>query len=299
MTLVPGSSGAGDVPRTGSSAVYATGSRRAQGAPDLLARRPGHTSTLRDALDTVTHSAYCSVRVKLRPGIYQGVGSGRAIFVQGGKACAVRRERVTGGGSANQSLRVFLGRCRPKPQVSFQTASKVLNGTDVRVAPETATRVQQAVDALDYRPNALARSLHRRTTSTIGLVIANLTDTALAQVAVGVQEEATLQGHAILLASLPTSDTHAVEVMRMLFERRVDGVIVAPPQLEEDFEFARVVRSSVPQSSSNTYPVAVCPLWAPTTVRRAASLPVTCWGWGTALSARLPVPIGAGSCEAG
>jgi LacI family transcriptional regulator len=34
--------------------------------------------------------------------------------------------------------------------------------------------------------------------------------------------------------------------MRMLFERRVDGVIVAPPQLEEDFELAQVVRSSVP-----------------------------------------------------
>jgi LacI family transcriptional regulator len=131
-------------------------------------------------------------------------------------------------------------------QVSFQTASKVLNGTDVRVAPETATRILAAADELNYLPNALARSLLQRSTATIGLVIASVTDAALARVAVGIQEEANRHGHAILLASLPAADTHGADVVRMLFERRVDGIIVAPPQLEEDFEFAAIVRSSVP-----------------------------------------------------
>lgn len=131
-------------------------------------------------------------------------------------------------------------------QVSFQTAGKVLNGSDVRVAPETALRILAAADELEYRPNALARSLLQQSTATIGLVIANVTDAALARVAVGVQEEARLQGYAILLASLPTTETHGAEVVRMLFERRVDGIIVAPPQLEEDFEFGEIVRSTVP-----------------------------------------------------
>ena len=133
-----------------------------------------------------------------------------------------------------------------RAEVSFQTASKVLNGSDVRVTPETALRIWAAADELEYRPNALARSLLQRSSATIGLVIANVTDTALARVAVGVQEEARLQGYAILLASLPASDTHGAEVVRMLFERRVDGIIVAPPQLEEDFEFGDIVRSTVP-----------------------------------------------------
>ncbi len=134
-----------------------------------------------------------------------------------------------------------------RAQVSFQTAGKVLNGApDVRVAPETATRILAAAEELDYQPNALARSLHNRATATIGLMIANITDIALARVAVGIRDEAHLQGYMILLASLPDSDTHGTEVLRMLCERRVDGVIVAPPQLEEDFEFAHLVRSSVP-----------------------------------------------------
>lgn len=134
-----------------------------------------------------------------------------------------------------------------RAQVSFQTAGKVLNGSaDVRVAPETAIRILAAAEELSYQPNELARSLHRRATATVGLMVANITDIALARVAVGIRDEAHAHGHMILLASLPSSETHGADVLRMLFERRVDGVIVAPPQLEEDFEFARLVRSSVP-----------------------------------------------------
>jgi LacI family transcriptional regulator len=133
-----------------------------------------------------------------------------------------------------------------RAQVSFQTAGKVLNGAEVRVAPETAKRIFAAASELGYHPNALARSLLRQATCTLGLVIGNVTDAALARVAVGVQDEARLRGHAILLASLPSSDTHGAAVVRMLFERRVDGIIVAPPQLEEDFEFVGLLKGTVP-----------------------------------------------------
>ena len=128
--------------------------------------------------------------------------------------------------------------------VSFQTAGKVLNGAEVRVTPGTAQRIFEAASELGYLPNALARSLLRQATHTIGLVIGNVTDAALARVAVGVQDEARLRGNAILLASLPSSETHGAAVVQMLFERRVDGIIVAPPQL--DFEFVGLLRGSVP-----------------------------------------------------
>lgn len=133
-----------------------------------------------------------------------------------------------------------------RSQVSFQTAGKVLNGADVRVTPDTAQRIFAAASELGYLPNALARSLLRQATCTIGLVIGNVTDAALARVAVGVQDEARLNGHAILLASLPSSEPHGAAVVQMLLERRVDGIIVAPPQLEEDFEFVGLLRGSVP-----------------------------------------------------
>lgn len=131
-------------------------------------------------------------------------------------------------------------------QVSFQTASKVLNGSDVHVVPATAARIFAAAGELGYLPNVVARSLVQRSTSTIGLVIGNVTDASLARVAIGVQQEAAKSGHAILLGSVPSFDAHGAEVVRMLSERRVDGIIVAPPQLEDDFELAEMVQRWVP-----------------------------------------------------
>jgi LacI family transcriptional regulator len=129
-------------------------------------------------------------------------------------------------------------------QVSFQTAGKVLNGaSDVRVSTETAKRILDAAEKLHYRPNALARSLLDRATATIGLLIADVTDAVSARVAVGVQEEAARRGFAILLASLPARDGNAADMLRVLLERRVDGVILESPHLEEDHEFAEVARS--------------------------------------------------------
>jgi LacI family transcriptional regulator len=129
-------------------------------------------------------------------------------------------------------------------QVSFQTAGKVLNGaSDVRVSSTTAERIFAAAEKLHYRPNALARSLLDRATGTIGLLIADVTDAVSARVAVGVQDEACRRGLAILLASLPARDSNAADMLRMLLERRVDGVILESPHLEEDHDFAEVARS--------------------------------------------------------
>jgi hypothetical protein len=45
--------------------------------------------------------------------------------------------------------------------VSFQTASKVLNGGNVRVSAQTAARIIAVAKRLGYRPNTVARSAHR------------------------------------------------------------------------------------------------------------------------------------------
>ena len=69
--------------------------------------------------------------------------------------------------------------------VSVQTASKVLNGRDVRVASDTAERIQVAARELGYQPNMIARSLLGQSTMTIGLVAGSLGDPALAEFVVG------------------------------------------------------------------------------------------------------------------
>jgi LacI family transcriptional regulator len=144
--------------------------------------------------------------------------------------------------------------------VSFQTASKVLNGGDVRVAAETAARILTAADELGYRPNTIARSLVQRTTATIGLVASDATDIAIAQASVAAEQEARRHGHSVLVGHLAVGGADGADIVRSLIERRVDGIIAAAPEVEEDTEVAELLRKYVPAVSLQAVPGGGVPL---------------------------------------
>lgn len=144
--------------------------------------------------------------------------------------------------------------------VSFQTASKVLNGGAVRVSAETAERIAAAAAELGYSPNTVARSLVRRSTCTIGLVAGNLRDPALAEFAYGAEAAARRHGHSVLVGNLTRDEGEGVEVVSSLVERRVDGIIAAAPQLEDDLEVAELLRRYVPCVSLHHVPGGGVPL---------------------------------------
>ena len=144
--------------------------------------------------------------------------------------------------------------------VSFQTASKVLNGGNVRVSPETAARIVAVADSLGYRPNSVARSLVQQSTATIGLVAGDITDGALSQFAVAAERTARKHGHAVLVGNLADDGRDGAAVVQMLIDRRVDGVIAAAPQLEGDTQVADMLRRYVPSVSLHHVPGGGVPL---------------------------------------
>ena len=144
--------------------------------------------------------------------------------------------------------------------VSFQTASKVLNGGNVRVSAETAARIIAVAESLGYRPNTVARSLVQRSTATIGLVAGDITDGALSQFAVAAERTARGHGHAVLVGNLAEGGEDGAAVVQMLIDRRVDGVIAAAPQLEGDLEVAEMLRRYVPAVSLHHVPGGGVPL---------------------------------------
>ena len=141
-----------------------------------------------------------------------------------------------------------------RASVSFQTASKVLNGGPVRVSPETAARIMEVAKELGYQPNTIARSLVQRTTSTLGLVAPDATDVAISQISVAAEREARRQGHAMLVGHLSPGGEDGADIVRTLIERRVDGVIAAAPQVEDDTEVAELLRAYVPAVSLHSVP---------------------------------------------
>ena len=137
--------------------------------------------------------------------------------------------------------------------MSFQTAGKVLNGKG-SVSPETRERILEAAKGLGYVPNALARSLVTRSTCTIGIVASDLADAELARFVVGAEREARRRGHGVLIGNVDREGTDAERYLRMLLERRVDGILAAAPQMERDERVGEILRGPTPAVSIHRVP---------------------------------------------
>ena len=105
--------------------------------------------------------------------------------------------------------------------VSLKTASRALNG-EYGVAPETAQRVQAAADALGFRPNRLAQSLAGgRHSALVGLVIPDIADPFVAEVAGSVEAVIAAHGLQLITASHANDAETQQRLVAALLEHRV------------------------------------------------------------------------------
>jgi LacI family transcriptional regulator len=135
----------------------------------------------------------------------------------------------------------------------------VLNGKG-SVSAQTRERILDAAKTLGYVPNALARSLVTRSTCTIGIVASDLSDAELARFVVGAEREARRQGHGVLIGSIDRDGADAERYLRMLLERRVDGILTAAPQMEWNTRIGGLLRGLVPAVSIHRIPGGGIPL---------------------------------------
>ncbi|PJI88602.1 LacI family DNA-binding transcriptional regulator [Sphingomonas koreensis] len=147
-----------------------------------------------------------------------------------------RSTRKTMGGVTVQDVARAAG-------VSAMTVSRVMNGgTNVRA--DTRKAVLAAVDQLDYRPNAAARSLAAGGIAQIGLLYANPSAGYLSQFLIGALETARRAGsHLVLEACEDDSPQAEAEAVRQLIDARVRGVVLPPPLSE-----SAVVRTALAQA---------------------------------------------------
>lgn len=109
--------------------------------------------------------------------------------------------------------------------VSASTVSRVLNGT-VPVAPETERRVLEAIDALNYRPNAFARGLATNRSGGIGVVVNELSSPYYGAVLKGIELAIEAKGMHMLVSSGHASAKQEREAIEFLGERRSDALVV-------------------------------------------------------------------------
>lgn len=124
--------------------------------------------------------------------------------------------------------------------VSMATVSRVVNGNK-NVKENTRKKVLEVIDRLDYRPNAVARGLASKRTTTVGVVIPDITNTYFATLAKGIDDIAEMYKYNIVLANSDEDDEKEVAVVNTLFSKQVDGVIFMGYHLTEKIrsEFSR------------------------------------------------------------
>jgi LacI family transcriptional regulator len=137
--------------------------------------------------------------------------------------------------------------------VSFQTASKVLNGRRGAASAATAERIRAAADELGYVPNALARGLVRGRAITIGILAGDLADAALSRFVAGAQAALASHGHATVLVTV-RPEIDARRSLNLVLEHRVDGLLVVAPSLEKDSSFSSGLRDGLPLVSVTHLP---------------------------------------------
>lgn len=128
--------------------------------------------------------------------------------------------------------------------VSTATVSHVLNETRAVSAP-VAARVRDAIAQLDYQPDVVARSLRRRETLTIGLLLPSVAIPFFALVAEQIEAAANTAGYSVILCNSGWSLQRELHHLTTLLARRVDGLVCISLGMTAD-HLAPVLRRQTP-----------------------------------------------------
>ena len=111
--------------------------------------------------------------------------------------------------------------------VSYTSVSRALTGKK-GVSGSTRERILAEAEKLGYQPNAIARGLVSKSTSTVGLLIPDITNPFFPEVARGVEEACRAAGYNLFLCNSNWDRDQELQCLEALQKNRVDGLIINP-----------------------------------------------------------------------
>lgn len=115
--------------------------------------------------------------------------------------------------------------------VSYSTVSRALSGSP-GISDQTRQRIVRLCHEMGYTPNVVARSMVMKTTKLLGLIVTDISNPFMSELAYYIDGQARARGYNIILCN----SLHNLEQERSLFElmigRKVDGVILLPAETE-------------------------------------------------------------------
>lgn len=115
--------------------------------------------------------------------------------------------------------------------VTVTTVSRVLNNRGY-ISQATRKKVQSAMQELQYQPNEIARSLMRKKSMMVGLIVPTVAHPFFGELAHGLETYASARGYKILLCNSRLDKAKEQEYIDMLGSNRVDGIIMGSHTLD-------------------------------------------------------------------
>ncbi len=116
--------------------------------------------------------------------------------------------------------------------VSHATVSRALRD-DPRISEQTKKRIRRIARDMGYFPSAIARGLATGRTDTVGMVVTTISDPFVAPIVQGAEKKAMEAGYSLILSQSGADPDRELAAVRLLRERRVDGVIVTASRVGE------------------------------------------------------------------
>ncbi|WP_094604329.1 HTH-type transcriptional regulator KdgR [Sporomusa silvacetica DSM 10669] len=110
--------------------------------------------------------------------------------------------------------------------VSKSTVSRYLNGFYDHMGADTKERIAQVIAELDYRPNALARSLKQKRTHTVGAIVANILNPFSTSIIRGIEDTLQEAGFNLILCNADDDPAKERDYVNMLVDKQIDGLII-------------------------------------------------------------------------
>ncbi|MDR3518069.1 MAG: LacI family DNA-binding transcriptional regulator [Azospirillaceae bacterium] len=129
--------------------------------------------------------------------------------------------------------------------VSVSTVSHVVNATRP-VSPETTRLVEEAIAAVGYTPNSIARSLARSATNSVGIALSAISNPYFSDIICAIERECDRLGLMVFLCDTQDNAEHEFQVVQALHQRRVDGILLAPSSVSNQRSLQYLIDNRVP-----------------------------------------------------
>ncbi|CAM3791900.1 LacI family DNA-binding transcriptional regulator [Alkalicoccus chagannorensis] len=128
--------------------------------------------------------------------------------------------------------------------VSVATVSRVVNKQG-GVKQETEARILAAIEKLDYVRNAIARSMVRKETKTIGVIIPDMTNPFFSKVISGIEQAALNDHYFTIISNSHESEAREEEILDHYLQRGVDGLVITTAN-ETGHQLDAFMKSNIP-----------------------------------------------------